>query len=128
MAASLEAQGPTLEEVLSHHELKPQDLKRKCTQAMRYEIGIMVVAWKMTGQHFQFPKENLAAKEEKNKAEEERRVALLKTWDEEIERDSSEVTYSKYMARFHHQERYDLMDSLCNMVKISHPEANKSGL
>ena len=128
MAATFEAQVPALEEVLSHHELKRQDLNRKCTRAMRYEIGIMVVAWKMTKEHFQFPKENLAAKGEKHKTEEVRRVALLKTWNEEVEKESSGATYSQYMIRFHHQGRYDLMDSLCSMVKISHPEASGSGV
>lgn len=126
MAALVEAQNTILEEVLSHHDLKRQDLDRACPRAVRYEIGVMIVAWRTTKEHFQF-KENLAAKEKQSKTE-ERRIALIKAWDEEVEKESSGVTYFDYMASFYHQRRRDLMDFLCSMVNLSNPVTSGPGL
>ena len=109
---------------MSKYKLKKQDLNRTCPQAMRYDIGVMIVAWKTTKEHFQFPKENLVAKGETNGIEEDRRSSLLRMWDQVISR----ATYSQYMDRFHHQRRYDLMHSLCTMVKLLHPVTAASGL
>ena len=128
MAAPKKAHSSTMEAVLSKHTLKKTDLNKECPQALRYDIGIMIVAWKTTKEHFQFHKENLAAKDDCNKIEEERRVALLKSLYNEIKKQPSRATYSEYMTSFNCQERYDLMDSLCHMVKLSQIVDSGSGM
>lgn len=82
MAASTEAQSPTIEELLIHHSLQRKDLDKKCPRRIRNEIALKITKWKAIGRLLNIPEEKLAAIELDKKDEEERRVATIETWHE----------------------------------------------
>lgn len=116
MAAGVEAQGPSLEEVLSQHGLVEKDLDRECSPNIMYEIAIKIEDWKTIGHYFGIPQAKLVAIEVDNRTEESRRVTLLNTWSQQ---EGKSATYLKLMKALHHQRRNDLVDSLCGMIKSS---------
>lgn len=87
MAVSFEL---ALEEILSHHDITKEDLREECSPGVRYEIAIQLTNWKMIGHYFGIPEEKLVAIHVENKTEEERRVALLSTWNK---REGRQATY-----------------------------------
>jgi hypothetical protein len=134
MAANLEAQGmttPTIDEILSRQGLRREDVDRKCSQGIRYEISIKMIDWKMVGRILGISEEKLAAIQVDNHTEEERRVVLLHTWHQIA---GSRATYLSLMMALYQHHRCDLVEQLCGMVK-SHataitriqPEYNGSG-
>ena len=114
MAASIEAYNPSLDEILSQHGLKKQDLDKECSQAIRYETAIKITEWKMFGYYFGIPSEKLHAIEVENKTEEERRVALLSTW---YKREGRRATYYQLLSALYNRRRRDLVDFLCGLIK-----------
>ena len=114
MAASLEAQGITIDEILSQHGLQREDVNKICSQGIRFEISIKIINWKLVGHRLGIPEEKLVAIQRDNNTEEERRVALLCTWHQ---REGRRATYLKLMIALHQQCDNDLVAKLCSMVK-----------
>ena len=108
-----EAQGPTLEEILSQHNLQRVHLDKECSEDMRREVAIKMINWKMIGRHFGIPKEKIAAIRQDEECEEERRVALLETWSR---KEGERATYWKLMDALYNNGRGDLVDYLCRRI------------
>ena len=113
MAASLEAQ---IEEILTRHGLKEEDLHQKCSQAIRYEIAIKIIDWQMLGHYFSIPNETLVAIQVDHRTEEQRRVALLSTWHQ---REGGGATYYKLINALYHRQRVDLVDQVCRLQRAA---------
>lgn len=116
MALSLEAQGMSLEEILSQHDLKREDLERECPKDTRLEIALKLTDWKITGRYLGIPEEKLVAIERDNNSEEDRRIALLEVWNQ---REDERATYIQLMSALSNQGRQDLVNFLCAKIKIS---------
>ena len=131
MAASLEAYDLSLEDILSKHDLKREDLDTKCPRNIMYDIAIKIDDWKTAGNFLSVPKEKLAAIEEDNQKAEQRRVALLTTWHE---CHGENATCLMLMIALHKLARRDLIDKLCTLLKshivatgMQHPPPSESG-
>ena len=111
MAASLEAQ---IEEILTRHGLREEDLHQACSQAIRYEIAIKITDWQTLGHCFNIPKEKLVAIKVDHRTEEQRRIALLCTWHQ---REGREATYYKLITALFNRQRLDLVDEVCILLK-----------
>ena len=117
MAASLEAQSLRLEEILSKYDLKEEDLCKKCSQAIRYEIAIKITEWELMGYQFCIPYETLVAIKRENTTENQRRVVMLCTW---YQQEGSRATYHRLIEALYSQNRRDLVEFLCDLIKKSH--------
>ena len=115
MAASLDS-GPCLEDILSHHGLEKKDLERQCPPGIRITIATKLVDWKTTGHYFGVPAEKLAAIDRENATEDQRRIALLDSWEKREGRNASCLKLADVL---HRRERRDLVELLCTEVKLS---------
>ena len=111
MAASLEAQ---IEEILTRHGLRQEDLRQTCSQAIRYEIAIKITDWQTLGHYFNIPDETLVAISVDHRTEEQRRIALLCTWHQQ---EGQEATYHKLIIALFNRQRLDLVDQVCILLK-----------
>lgn len=105
---------PSLEEILSHHGLKKEDLDKECLSAVRNKIAVQIIEWKMIGRFLQIPEAKLAAIDRDNRKEEERRVQLLNTWHENNGRSA---TCLKLITALVDQRCCDLAESFCIIIK-----------
>ena len=124
MAASLEAQGmatPTLNEILSCHDLQTKDVNRECSKGIRYEISVKIVKWKMIGRLLGISEEKLAAIQVDNNTEDERRVVMLNTWHQ---KHGSQATCLSLMIALYKHQCCDLIEELCGMIKSHAAELN----
>ena len=46
--------GPSLEEILSRHGLKPTDLDKECPKRVRDEVAVKLGDWEMVGCYLEF--------------------------------------------------------------------------
>ena len=115
MAASLDA-GPCLEDILSHYGLKEKDLERQCPPGIRIKIATKLVDWKTTGHYFGVPAEKLAAIDQENATEDQRRIALLDCWEKREGRNASCLKLADVL---HRRDRRDLVELLCTEMKSS---------
>ena len=119
MAASLEAQNETLEDILSEEGLNKEDLDKVCSQAIRYEMAMKIRHWKMIGRCLEISEPTLYDIEVDNRTEEDRRIALLDTWHKQKGR---RATYHSLLRVLYQCRRRDLVEDLCDMIK-SHTAA-----
>ena len=124
MATSLDT-GPSLEDILSRYGLKRDDFEQECPQEVRVRIAGKIVDWKMTGYHFGLSEEKLAAIERDNNTEDQRRVALLNTWNK---KDGRGATYFKLADVLYRRGRSDLVERLCDEFTGSLVHTNASSL
>ena len=104
-----------LEEILSRHNIAKEDFDKECSLHVRYQIAVQITNWRMMGHYFGIPNEKIVAIQVENRTEEERRVALLRTWSE---REGKQATYLNLIRALYHRRRCDLVDSLCSLIKL----------
>ena len=126
MAVSVEDQQvrSTLDEILSHHGLERKDLERKFPARVRLEIAEHLGDWKVAGRYLHIDPQKLDDIQVENHTEERKRVALLDAWDE---REGEETTYLKLAEAFHHGNRTDLVEKLCEKIKSRDVELSVQG-
>ena len=61
MTVNLEAQGITVDEILSQYDLHREDVDKECSQGIWFQISIKIVNWKLVGYCLGIPEERLAA-------------------------------------------------------------------
>jgi hypothetical protein len=104
----------TVDDVISRWELKKEDLNKECTLTNdMLKIINKITDWKVIGTYLGIPTEKLVSIEEENRTEEQRRIAVLKTWKE---REGSRATYLKLVATFNLKGRNDLIEDICRMI------------
>ena len=107
--------GPTLEEILSRHGFKEEDLDRECPRDIRDDIAIELGAdWEMIGRFLEFSLDELRDTSRENSSQEMCRVSLLDAWHK---REGRGATFLKLARAFHRRKRRDLLDILCTKLK-----------
>ena len=104
---------PSLEKVISRHDLTRKDLEIVCPRDVRQEVAVKLVDWKMVGHFLNVPEERIAAIAHQNDTEDQRKVALLDTWSH---REGEGATYLKLAHVLHQRERNDLVEFLCGRI------------
>ena len=112
MAGSIEAQGLTLDELLSYYGLERE--QEKCSREIRNKIAIKIINWKNIGRCLGISEEKLVAIECDNRSEEERRIATLNTWHEQ---QGYRATYLQLITTLYDQDYRNLAGTLCEMIK-----------
>ena len=104
---------PTLEEILSKHELQPNEMSSRCSHSVRKRMAKQLVDWKMIGHYLRFTQVQIHAIHVENETGEERRMALLDAW---AEKDGGGATYLKLAEALYAHGRRDLVEQLCKMI------------
>lgn len=120
----------SLEDIVSRHGLRREDLECVCPQYVRISVAVKLVDWEMVGYCFSFPREKIAAIDRENDTEDQRKVALLNAWSE---REGDRATFLRLAAVLHQRKRNDLVDLLCKAIikreaPISKAENDLGGL
>ena len=102
--------GPSLEEILSRHGLKPTDLDKECPKRARDEVAVKLGDWEMVGCYLEFTLEKLRDINRENSSQDLCRIALLDTW-------GKKATYLKLASVLHRRQRCDLVEFLCAKFK-----------
>ena len=107
--------GPTLEEILSRHGFKEEELARECPRNVTYDIAVELGAdWEMIGVFLEFTLDELRGINRENSSQEICRVSLLDTWHK-IKGEGA--TFLKLARALHRGKRRDLVDLLCRKLK-----------
>ena len=106
--------GPSLEEILSRHGLKPTDLDKECPKRIRDEVAVKLGDWEMVGCYLEFTLEKLRDINRENSSQDLCRIALLDTWGK---REGEKATYLKLASVMHLRQRCDLVEFLCAKFK-----------
>ena len=72
--------GPSLEEILSRHGLKPTDLDKECPEGVRDKVAVKLDDWEMAGRYLEFTLEKLRDINRENSSQELCKISLLDTW------------------------------------------------
>ena len=103
--------GPTLEDILSRHGLKEEQLDTECPRDIRDDIAVELGAdWEMIGRYMDFSLDELKDINRENGSQEMCRVSLLDAWHK---REGRSATFLKLARAFHRRKRRDLVDLLC---------------
>ena len=105
---------PSLEDVLSKHDLRVGDMMSRCSYPVRVRMAAQLVDWKLAGHFLGFTQLKLHTIQVDNDSEEQRRVALLETW---AEMEGEKATYLKLAEALLEHGRRDLVEHLCKMIK-----------
>ena len=115
MAAIASETSPTLEEILSRHGFKEEDLDRECPRDIRDDIAVELGAdWEMIGRCLEFSLDELRDINRENSSQEMCRVSLLDAWHK---REGRGATFLKLARAFHRRKRRDIVDLLCTKLK-----------
>ena len=106
--------GPYLEEILSRHGLKLEDLDKECPGSVRDEVAAKLDDWEVVGRYLEFTLEKLRDINRENASQELCRIALLDTWGK---REGKRATYLKLASVLHRRQRCDLVEFLCAKLK-----------
>ena len=107
--------GPSLEEILSRHELNETNFNRECPRDIRDDIAVELGAdWEMIGRYLEFTLDELRDINRENTSQDMCRVSLLDAWHK---REGQGATLLKLARAFHRRKRRDLVDLLCMKVK-----------
>ena len=107
--------GPTLEDILSRHGLKEEQLDTECPRDIRDDIAVELGAdWEMIGRYINFSLDELRDISRENGSQEMCRVSLLDAWHK---REGRSATFLKLARAFHRRKRRDLVDLLCMKLK-----------
>ena len=111
--------GPTLEDILSRHDLKEEELDTECSRDIRHDIAVQLGAdWEVIGCYMNFSLDELRDIDRENGSQEMCRLSLLDAWHK---REGEGATYLKLARAFHRRKRRDLVDLLC--MKRKHTSA-----
>ena len=109
--------GPTLEDILSRHGLKEEQLDTECPRDIRDEVAVELGAdWEMIGRYMDFSLDQLRDISRENSSQEMCRLSLLDTWHK---REGRGATFLKLVRAFHRRKRRDLVDLLCMKLKCT---------
>ena len=98
---------PTLEEILSRHGFREEDLDKECPRDIRDDIAIELGAdWEMIGRYLDFSLDDLRDISRENNSQEMCRVSLLDAWHK---REGRAATFLKLARAFHRRKRRDLV-------------------
>ena len=107
--------GPPLEEILSRHGFKEEDLDRECPRNIRYDVAVELGAdWEMIGCCLEFSSDEVRDISRENSSQEMCRVSLLDAWHK---REGRGATFLKLARAFHRRKRRDFVDLLCMKLK-----------
>ena len=116
MAVCFDDQSLTLDEILSRHGLKPTDLDKQCPLEVRNDVAVRITDWEMVGYCFNFTPEKIRDIKSDSENEEQCKIALLNTWSK---REGKGATYLKLADVFHRRNCRDLVEFLCEKIKLS---------
>ena len=108
--------GPSLEEILSRYGLKETDLDRECPRSVRDEIALRLDDWEMVGRYLEFTMEKLRDISRENASQDLCKVSLLDAWKK---REGKRATYLKLASVLYQRNRRDLVEFLCERMKLS---------
>jgi hypothetical protein len=114
VASGIGHAAPTLNDIISDHELKEEHLQRVCSQIIRLEIAKEIINWKMLGYYLNLTDPDLTAIQRKNDQEALRRVAMLNIWHE---REGRNATYLRLAGALYQHGGRDLVSSLFCIMK-----------
>ena len=101
--------------VLSHLGVEKSDLERKCSEFKGEIVKIFgSVDWKQLGHYLKLSKEKLEAIDQEKESDNQRKIALLDAWEEE---EGQGASLSELANVLYHQQRPDLVELLCDIVK-----------
>ena len=107
--------GPSLEEILSRHDLKATNLDRECPRDIRRDIAVELGAdWEMIGCYLELSLDELRDIKAGTSSPEMCRVTLLDTWGK---REGKGATFLKLAGALHRRKRRDLLSVLCAKLK-----------
>ena len=108
--------------VLSHLGIGERDLEGKCSE-FRGEITKILrgIDWKQLGRYFNLSREKLEAIDRENVTDDQRKIALLDAWEEKEGQRASIFALANALC---HQQRPDLVEFLCDIVRKSTSEGN----
>ena len=109
---------PTLEDILSRHGLEKKDLDRECSCEIRNATAVKLDAnWEIFGVcGFNFPLDKLKDIGRENKTQDLCKIALLDAWSK---REGKGASYLKLADVLYRQNRRDLVEFLCEKIKIN---------
>lgn len=110
---AVDAESPTLAEILSLHGLDEGDLDRECLPQDRIEIAVKLEDWKMVGHFLDFQPAKLNDIHSENQTQDLRKVALLAAWGR---REGKKATYLRLARVLHCRQRCDLVEFLCERL------------
>ena len=87
---------PTLNDIISRHDLKEEHLQKECSQKSRLKIAKRLKDWEMLGHYLTLSEENLTA----------------------IKRENDTEALRKLASALYQHDRKDLVELLCQAVKI----------
>jgi GTP-dependent phosphoenolpyruvate carboxykinase len=102
VASGIGHAGPTLNDIISHHNLKEEHLQRVCSQNVRLKIAKKLNDWKMLGVYLKLTEPDLTAIDRDNTTEDQRRVATLNTWHK---REGRNATYLRLAGALYERGR-----------------------
>ena len=107
--------GPPLEEILSRHGFKEEDLDRECPRDIRDDIAVELGAdWEMIGRYLNLSLDDVRDINRENSNQEMCRVSLFDAWHK---REGRGATFLKLARAFLRRKRRDLVDLLCTKLK-----------
>ena len=104
---------PSLEDIVSLCGLTRERLQKECSQDMILKIAAKLADWKMVGHYLNIPSEKLKAIERENDTEDQRKVAMLETWQK---REGKAASYWRLADALGQRGRRDLVESLCRGI------------
>ena len=103
--------------------VEKSDLERKCSEFKGEIANILCnVDWKQLGHHLNLSREKLEAIDQENESDDQRKIALLDAWEE---KEGQGASLSELANALYHQQRPDLVEMLCDIVKKSKPATNE---
>ena len=114
VASNIRHGSPALNDIISHYNIKEEQLQRVCSHNVLLNIAQQLKDWKMLGYYLNLTEPDLIAIERENDTEALRRVATLNKWHE---REGRNATYLALAGALHEHGRRDLVQLLCHTVK-----------
>jgi hypothetical protein len=106
--------GPILEEILSRHGIREEELDRECPRDIRDVAVELGADWEMIGLCLEFSLDELRDINRENSSQKMCRVSLLEAWHK---REGRGATFLKLARAFHRGKRRDLVHLLCTKLK-----------
>ena len=106
-------------DILSRLGLAEKLLREDCSKEIRLKIALKLEDWKMVGHFLDIPSEKLKAIERENDTEDQRKVAMLDTWNK---RNCGGASYWRLTNALYQHGRRDLVESLCKAMLSSSAE------
>ena len=113
-----------LDTILQVQGVERRHLDLTVDQDIKLRISEKILDWKMVGRYLNFRREQLKAIDRDHDSEDQRKAALFDAWSE---RDGSGATCLKLAEVLYRRERRDLVELLCELVKIQRKTLAEKG-